>query len=106
MTLAVFIDKINACLEKAFLDESWLITTDEDEICDIFIVRQGRIYIDDTLFTHTVEDAVRIKYAIDEVNGRYCIVISFTDGTALEIGNKDEKKYAKTYTVDGRIELN
>ena len=106
MTLGVFIDKINICLEKAFLDEDWLITTDEDEICDMLVDRQGRIFIDNTPFKHTVEDVVRIQYAIDEANNRYCIVITFEDDTALEIGNKDDAKYAKTYAVDTRIELN
>lgn len=93
MTQAEFMTRISRCIEKAFLDTSWVITSDEDEVADICVDRSGRILLQDKPTKYNVKQAVKIKYGIDSQAENYYILISFSDGSTIRFGNFKERKY-------------
>ena len=93
MTQAEFMTRISRCIEKAFLDTSWVITSDEDEVADLCVDRSGMILLRDKPSGHNVKQVTRIKYGIDSQAENYYIVISFSDGSDIIFGNRKEQKY-------------
>lgn len=98
MTQAEFMTRIGRCMEKAFLDTNWIITSDEDEVADLCVDRSGRILIQDNPTGYTVNQVVKVKYGIDGQADNYYILISFGDGSTIRFGNSKERKYIEGYS--------
>lgn len=47
MTQAEFMTRISRCIEKAFLDICWVVTSDEDEVADLCVDQSGMILLQD-----------------------------------------------------------
>lgn len=93
MTQTEFMTRISRCIEKAFLDTSWVVTSDEDEVADLCVDRSGRILLQDKPTGYNVKQVVKIKYGIDSKAENYYILISFSNGSTIQFGNKKEQKY-------------
>lgn len=93
MTQSEFMARTSRCMEKAFLDTSWVLTSDEDEVADICVDQTGRILLHDELVSHTVRQVVRIRYGIDSPSENYYVLIEFSDGASIQFGNRKEEKY-------------
>lgn len=100
MTQAEFMIQIRRCVEKAFLDTSWGITSDEDEVADLCVDRSGSILLQDKNTGYNVAHVTKIKYGINGRKENHYILISFRDGTDLRFGNRKDKKCGELFSME------
>ena len=88
-----FIEALDRCRRKAFLDVTWSFSTDEDEDAKICLDRNGYLIFHDVKTQYNVENVERVKYGIDELNDDYYFLIGCKDGNQLRIGEAKGIEY-------------
>ena len=93
MNREVFIDTLDRCCKKAFLDVTWTFSTDEDQDARLGLDNDGYLILNYVKTPYNVEDVVRIKYGIDNPNDDYYFTIDMKSGHRLRIGEAEGIAY-------------
>lgn len=88
-----FIDTLDRCRKKAFLDVTWSFSTDEDEDAKICVDSRGYLIFNYVKTPYNIENVERIKYGIDELDNDYYFIICMKDGNCLRIGEAGGEEY-------------
>ena len=88
-----FIETLERCLRKAFLDVTWAFSTDEDEAAKLCLANDNSLILNYVRTQYQIESIERIKYAIDECRDDYSVTLFMKDGRRLRIGEEKDEAY-------------
>lgn len=88
-----FIEALDRCRRKAFLDVTWSFSTDEDQDSKICLDKTGYLFFHDVKTPYNIDDVERVKYGIDELNDDYYFLIRLKDDNQLRIGEAKGIEY-------------